>query len=182
VFDKLDDDTGLALALHQLGCIERDRRDFDGARTHLNEALRLRRQHGDRRGESVTLANLGLAEAAAGDLDTGRRLARIALSQGEEIEDGPGVAGSLLNLAVLELFAGDPALSRGLVEQAVEAFRPQGYPRLTAWSLQLAAELALADGARDAARRWGAEAATLFTGVGCRIGRSRATALAAKAR
>jgi len=180
VFDDLGDDAGLALALHHLGCIERDLGEFGDARAHLNEALWLRRQLGDRRGENLTLANLGLSDAAAGDFDAGRRLVRVALAQGEEVEDGPGVAGSLLALAVVELFAGDLALSRRLAEQAVEAYRPQGYRPMTAWALQLAAELAWSDGDREAVRRRGAEAAALFAEVGCRLGRSRAAALAAE--
>ena len=60
-------------------------------------------------------------------------------------------------------------------------FRPQRYPRLTAWALQFAAELALAGGAPQAARRHGAEAAALFAEADCRIGSSRAAALAAHA-
>jgi predicted ATPase len=180
VFADLGDDAGLALAQHQLGCIERDLGEFGDARAHLREALRLRRQLGDRRAESLTLANLGLADAAAGDFDAGRRLARVALAQGEEVEDGPGVAGSLLALAVVELFAGDLALSRRLAEQAVEAFLPQGYRRMTAWTLQFAAELAASDGDRQAARRRGAEAAALFAEAGCRLGQSRAADLAAE--
>jgi predicted ATPase/DNA-binding SARP family transcriptional activator len=180
VFAALGDDAGLAHALHHLGCIERDLGQIGDARAHLQEALGLRRRLGDRRGENVTLANLGLAAAAAGDFDTGRRLARVALAQGEEVEDEPGMAGSLLAIAVVELFAGNLALSRERAEQAAGAFRPQRYLRLTAWALQFAAELALADGDSAAARRRGAEAAALFAQVGCTIGRSRAAALAAE--
>ena len=180
-FGSVADDAGSALALHQLGCIERDRGEHDAARAHLNRALRLRRQLGDRRGENLTLANLGLTEAAAGDIEAARELARSAVARGEEVDDGPGVAGSLLDLAVVELFAGDLALSRHLAEQAAEAFRAQRYPRLTAWVLQFAAELALAGGAPQAARRHGAEAAALFAESDCQIGSSRAAALAAQA-
>jgi predicted ATPase/DNA-binding SARP family transcriptional activator len=182
IFDDIADDAGSALALHHLGCIERDRGEFDAARTHLNAALRLRRQLGDRRGESLTLANLGLTDAAAGDVENGRRLARNAVARGEEVDDGPGVGGSLLDLAVVELFAGDLSVARRLAEQAADAFRPQGYPRLTAWAVQFASELAIDDGAHRAARRHGAEAAALFTEADCRIGRSRAVALAAQTR
>jgi tetratricopeptide (TPR) repeat protein len=180
IFGELGDDAGLALALHHLGCIERDLGGFGEARANLNEALRLRRRLGDRRGENMTLANLALADAAAGDHDAGRRLARVALAQAEEVEDGPGVAGSLLAIAVVELFAGDLPLSRVLADQAAEACRPQGYRRLTAWALQLAAELALADGDHAGGRRRGDAAAALFVEVGCRLGRSRAAALAAE--
>ena len=179
-FGSVADDAGSALALHQLGCIERDRGEHDAARAHLNSALRLRRQLGDRRGENLTLANLGLTEAAAGDIEAARELARSAVARGEEVDDGPGVAGSLLDLAVVELFAGDLALSRHLAEQAAEAFRAQRYPRLTAWVLQFAAELALAGGAPQAARRHGAEAAALFAESDCQIGSSRSAALAAQ--
>jgi len=165
-----------------LGCIERDRGEFDAGRVHLNTALRLRRQLGDRRGENLTLANLGLTDAAAGDIENGRRLARIAVARGEEVDDGPGVAGSLLDLAVVELFSGDVALGRRLADQAAEAFRPQGYPRLTAWALEFAAELAMDDGAHRAARRYVAGAAELCREADCRIGRSRAVALTAQTR
>jgi predicted ATPase/DNA-binding SARP family transcriptional activator len=181
VFGDLGDDAGLAHALQHLGCVERDLGRIGEARAHLQEALGLRRRLGDRRGENVTLANLGLTDAAGGDFDAGRRLTRLALAQGEEVEDGPGVAGSLLAIAVVELFAGDLALSRVLAEQAAEAFRPQGYRKLTAWTLQLAAELAAADGHREAARRNGAEAAALFAEVGSLLGRARAADLAAEA-
>jgi tetratricopeptide (TPR) repeat protein len=177
VFDAVGDEAGLALALNHLGCIERDLGQFSDARAHLSEALRLRRQLGDRRGENMVLANLGLVSAAAGDFDAGRGLTRVALAQGEEVEDGPGVAGGLLSRAVVELFAGELKLSRNLVGQAVELFRPQGYRRMTGWALQLAAELAQTDGDGDAARRYGAEAAALFTDADCRLGRSRAEAL-----
>jgi hypothetical protein len=90
------------------------------------------------------------------------------------------VAGSLLAIAVVELFAGDLALSRALAEQAAEAFRPQGYRKLTAWTLQFAAELAVVDGHGEAARRSGAEAAALFAEVGCLLGQARAADLAAE--
>jgi predicted ATPase/DNA-binding SARP family transcriptional activator len=180
VFDDLGDDAGLAHALHHLGCVERDLGQIGDARAHLQEALGLRRRLGDRRGENVTLANLGLTDAAGGDFDAGRRLTRVALAQGEEVEDGPGVAGSLLAIAVVELFAGDLALSRVLAEQAAEAFRPQGYRRLTAWTLQFAAELAVADGHYQTGRRSAAEAAALFAEAGCLLGRARAAALAAE--
>ncbi|NMO54615.1 hypothetical protein HH310_25950 [Actinoplanes sp. TBRC 11911] len=176
VFERLGDDAGRAFALHQLGCIERDLSSYASARTHLGEALRLRRQLGDRRGENLTLANLGLTEAAAGDIDTGRRLAEAALHRSQEIEDGPGTGGGLLDLAVLELFAGDRHRSRELAGQAVEALRPQGYPRLTGWALLFLAELGQ-DTAGNAR-----EAATHFAKAGCRIGLAKTAEILAKAR
>jgi predicted ATPase/DNA-binding SARP family transcriptional activator len=177
VFAEIADPAGLALALNQLGCVERDKGLFDLAESHLREALRIREHHGDRRGENMSAANLGLLSAAAGDLADGRRLARLALDRGEAVEDGPGVGGALLNLAVVELFGGQPRAARGYAEQAVAAFRPQGYLRLEAWACLLAAELAADDGDDEACLRYGRAAADLFARVGCRIGLARSAAL-----
>jgi tetratricopeptide (TPR) repeat protein len=177
VFTDLDDAAGLAHALNHLGCIERDRRLFEPADEHLREALRIRAQLGDRRGENVSLANLGLLSAAAGDLEAGRRFARQAVDRGEAVEDAPGVAGALLNLAVVELFAGERHAARVLAEQAVEAFQPQGYLRLEAWTRLLAAELAWDDNDSAALIRHGRTAAELFARLGCQLGTARAAAL-----
>ena len=69
-----------------------------------------------------------------------------------------------------------------LAGQAVEALRPQGYPKLTGWALQFAAELAGDAGDHAEAGKWAAEAFALFEPADCRIGRSRAAKLLAKTR
>jgi predicted ATPase/DNA-binding SARP family transcriptional activator len=176
-FARIDDPAGLAHAVNHLGCVERDARLFDAADEHLHQGLRLREQLGDRRGENLSLANLGLLCAAAGDITQGRRYARTALDRGEAVDDGPGVGGALLNLAVVELFAGERHRARILIEQAVEAFEPQGYLRLEAWPRLLAAELARDDGDSDALDRHGRAAGDLFQRLRCRIGTARAQAL-----
>ena len=176
-FADIEDAAGLAHALNHLGCIERDLRLFDPADKHLREALRIREQLGDRRGTSLSLANLGLTAAAAGELAEGRRFARIALDRLEAVDDGPGVAGALLDLAIVELFAGERQAARALVEQAVEAYHPQGYLRLEAWTRLLAAELARDDSDAEALVTHGRAAADLFARLGCHIGTARAAAL-----
>jgi tetratricopeptide (TPR) repeat protein len=176
-FTGIEDAAGLGHALNHLGCIERDQRLFDPAETHLREALRIRLQLGDRRGESLTLANLGLLSAAAGDPEAGRRLTRAALDRGEAVDDAPAAGGALLNLAVVELFAGERRTARMLAEEAVEAFHPQGYLRLEAWTRLLTAELAAEDGDTEMLARHGPVASELFTRLGCHIGTARAAAL-----
>ena len=177
VFADLDDAAGLAHALNHLGCIERDRRLFEAAERHLREALRIREQLGDHRGENLCLANLGLLSAAAGDVAEGRRLARLALDRGEAVDDGPGVAGALLGLAVVELLAGDRHAARVLAGQASDAYEPQGYLRIEAWVRLLAAELARDDRDEQALATHGRAAVGLFTRLGCRVGTARAAAL-----
>jgi predicted ATPase len=175
-FTDVDDAAGLAHAFNHLGCIERDTRVFDLADKHLREALRIRGQLGDHRGENVSLANLGLLTAAAGDLAEGRRYARLALDRAEAVDDGPGTAGALLDLAVVELFAGERHAAQVLAGQAADAFQPQGNHRHQAWAHLLAAELAH-DGDAAALARHGRAAVALFTRLGCHIGTARAVAL-----
>src|SRR5262249_40172244 len=111
-FTDVDDAAGLGLALNHLGCIERDHGLFDPAEKHLRDALQIRQELGDRRGENLTLANLGLLSAAAGDPEEGRRFTRIAIDRGEAVDDKPAAAGALLNLVVVELFAGERRTAR----------------------------------------------------------------------
>ncbi|WP_371406368.1 hypothetical protein OHA10_12565 [Kribbella sp. NBC_00662] len=176
-FTGIDDASGLGHALNHLGCIERDQGLFGAAEKHLRDALRIREQLGDRRGESLTLANLGLLAAASGDPGTGRRLTRAALDRGEAVDDAPAAGGALLNLAVVELFAGERRTARILAEQAVDAFHPQGYLRLEAWTRLLTAELAAEDGDTEVLDRHGPAALEIFTRLGCRIGSARADAV-----
>jgi predicted ATPase/DNA-binding SARP family transcriptional activator len=179
-FSSLGDPAGLALALNQLACVERDLRSPD-AIGHLAEALRLREEIGDRRGATLTLANRGLAEAAAGDSDRGRESVRTALARVEAIDDRPGEAGILLNLAIVELVAGETRAARALVESAVDRFRPQGYRRIDALALAFAGQLAAEQGDHKAARRHAAEAERLFAAMGHEPGRQRAAAVLAGA-
>ena len=176
-FAGIGDGAGLGHALNHQGCIERDLGLFDPAEKHLRDALRIREQLGDRRGENLTLANLGLLAAAAGDPRAGRRLARIALDRGDAVDDRPAAAGALLNLVVVELFAGERRAARVLSEQVVEAFRPQGYLRLEAWGRLVAAELAADDGDAQAVAGHLRVASELFGKLGCRIGTARVAAL-----
>ncbi|MFD7153564.1 BTAD domain-containing putative transcriptional regulator [Kribbella sp. NPDC059898] len=176
-FKGIEDAAGLGHALNHLGCIERDQGLLDPAERDLREALRIRQQLGDRRGESLTLANLGLLAAAAGDPVAGRRLTRAALDRGEAVDDAPAAGGALLNLAVVELLADERRTARILTEQAVEAFHPQGYLRLEAWTRLLAAELAGDDGDGEVVDRHVPIAAEIFTRLGCRIGTARVDAL-----
>ena len=118
------------------------------------------------------------AEPAAGRrIDDLRRLTRVAFDRGEAVDDVPGAAGALLNLVVVELFAGQRKAARMLAEQAVEAFRPQGYLRLEAWTRLLAAELARDDGDVETLSRHGRVAVEIFARLGSRIGIARAAAL-----
>jgi predicted ATPase/DNA-binding SARP family transcriptional activator len=175
-FRSLGDPAGLAMALNHLGCVERDTGGPDAVE-HLNEALRLREQLGDRRAVTVTLAARGLAETAAGDHDRGRRSVQAALAQLEAINDGAGAPGLVVDLAVVELVAGEPHAASVLAANAAELYRPQGFHRLEALTQTLAARLAGREGDQATAYRYAEEARRLFADFGCRPGEQRAAGM-----
>jgi predicted ATPase/DNA-binding SARP family transcriptional activator len=177
-FRSLRDPAGLAMALNHLGCVERDIGDPDAV-GHLNEALRLRDELGDRRAATVTLAARGLAETAADDHDRGRRSVQAALAQLEAINDAAGAPGVIVNLAVVELVAGELHAARVLADNAVELYRPQGFSRLDALTRMLAAQLAGREGDQPATHRHADDARRLFADFGCRPGEERAAAMRA---
>ncbi len=173
VFGNLDDRAGLAVAVNHLGCIERDCGQTEAAAGHLAEALRLRREIGDRRGENLTWCNLGLLAAATGDLAAARRIVGEALAGSEAIDDAPWTAGSLLARGVVELYAGDRRAALTCFERALDALTPQGYDRLEAWPRLVAAELADELGESARASRHRERAAALVARVGCRLATQR---------
>jgi predicted ATPase/DNA-binding SARP family transcriptional activator len=174
VFRGLRDRAGLAVALNHLGCIERDRADA-AATDHLEEALRLRRAIGDRRGENLTWCNLGLLAASTGDVGRARTIVGEALAGAQAIDDAPSTGGALLALGVVELYAGERRAAQAFFERAIEALAPQGFIRIEAWTRLVAGELAAEFGERARAQRHQDRAAAVFARLRCRVAAERVT-------
>ncbi len=54
--------------LDNIGGVHRDRGDLDQALTYFEQALRIRQEIGDRRGEAVTQFDIGISHRKRGDL------------------------------------------------------------------------------------------------------------------
>lgn len=89
-----------AIAYNNLGLLERrdEAGDKNTAASHLEEALRLRRAHDDRRGVAETLNNRGVLAQVQGNLDEARSWYTEALEAEREMGHGFGVARALSNL------------------------------------------------------------------------------------
>ena len=95
----------LAAALNNLGIVRIDRGDLDGARSALEEAIRINESLGTAGGYRAMfeLHNLALAERVAGKLDDAERHGRQALALVERFagKDHPNRASVLGNLALV---------------------------------------------------------------------------------
>ena len=149
-FAGLGDDLARAQALHQIGCLHRDRGDHHAAGEALSLAQKLRRGLGDRRGELLTEIHIALLHAMAGDIDRGLADTRRALSGFESAGDQVGRGAACTVLAAIELLSGELRAAREMYRRAGDKSTP--WRRLSGWMHLMIAELSheLADSRRVA--------------------------------
>jgi len=99
-FSELDDQQAQALALSNLGSIERVTDRFEEALSHLQHALEIDQALGDRRGEAGTLANLGITCRAMGRFGEALEHLQRALEIDKALGDRRGEASALANLGI----------------------------------------------------------------------------------
>ena len=115
-----------AAGLHALDNLALDLSDYPLARDRFAEALRLRREAGDRRGVSASLTGLALTTADQGDLALAETLHAESLAIERELGDRLGEAISLHNLGRVAAAAGDHGLARERLLQALRVQRELG--------------------------------------------------------
>ncbi|HEX6606869.1 MAG TPA: tetratricopeptide repeat protein, partial [Chloroflexia bacterium] len=93
--------------------------DNEQAIKHLEEALRLYDQLGDKSGMVDVLLYLGNARVGGGDLASQRALYEQSLALSRELDKKPGIAASLNNLAALAQREGDYQRARPLYEESL---------------------------------------------------------------
>ena len=174
-FTELGDDLARAQALHELGCVHRDRGDYRAAGEALSLARELRLGLGDRRGELLTEINMALLHAMSGDIDRGLANARRSLSGFESVGDQVGMGGTLTILGAVELLSGETRAAREMYGRAAERLLP--WPRLTGWPRLMVAELSNELGDPHRATRESAKAAAVFDRTECVIAGRRLAAL-----
>lgn len=115
ILDDLQDRKGLGDLLDNLGSVEFQRGNLEGALENQRRALTIRQELGDRSGEAKTWNNIGLSlgggNDAAGAIDAFQR----ALALHRELGDAPAEGRCLTNLGLLYL-------ERRELQQAVDVF------------------------------------------------------------
>jgi tetratricopeptide (TPR) repeat protein len=94
---KLGDDSGVAMALKDLGNVRADEGDVIGARELYEKSLRLWEKAEDREGIAATLNNLGYMAFLLGELDEAIRAYNKSIDLFRRLGDKQGVARGLMN-------------------------------------------------------------------------------------
>ena len=122
------------------------------ARAHLERALALHREAGERRGEGNALAQLGIVHIQDGRVDEARAAWEAALALFREIGYRHGEGSMLSNLGVLHSQQGRVAEARALDEAALALARELGDGKLESNVLSNLGSLNASAGRREEAR------------------------------
>jgi tetratricopeptide (TPR) repeat protein len=115
-----------ATALRSLGNVRFMQSDFGRATTYYDQALRLLREIGDRRGEGMTLNNLSVTSAQQGDYAGAKAYLEQALRIFREVGERPSEANALGNLGIVYRSLGDYARARAYLGQSLHIKREIG--------------------------------------------------------
>ena len=126
------------------------------ARAYADEAMRLCRALGDRRGEGLALSGLGIVAGTAGDPAAAAGLHRQALAIFEEIDDRSDIGRATLNLGLALLDLGESTEAVAVLRRALAANRETDEPQGIATALDGLALAAVPTAPADAARLLGA--------------------------
>ena len=137
--------------------------DVPVMRTHMDEAVRIRRRTGDAAGLGRALPFLGLA--IADDVVMARRLAEEGVARCREAGDQWGVALALTNLGRIAATSGDDAVARPPLEEATALFRDIGDDWLLALPLTSLGAIAYRAGSYEEAQAAFEEALPRFRAV-----------------
>jgi predicted ATPase/DNA-binding SARP family transcriptional activator len=146
IFEDVDDDVGIAIALSRLGNLAGVTHEMARAHAQLEAALRVFRRTRDARSIGMTIANLGYWIARAGDLPRGRAMVERSVAMFHESGDRPGQNSALSHLGALALIDGDIPAARRVLAREVELHRLLGTRVLLAWSIVSLAEATLRGG------------------------------------
>ena len=156
----------VARAQMELGANSHAEEDLPRALEYYEASRALLAQVDDPNAMGVVLANLGSVYEALGDIDGAIRATTEALALAEAIGDEDGLAISSLNLATFDLARGDlPAAAEHALTAIDKAIR-LSYREVLAYTLGIAARVALETGRADDAGVLGGAFLELFTAIG----------------
>lgn len=141
-----------AAIANAIGAVCKDMGRFEEALEHCQEALAVRREAGDSRGEGISLNDLGVIHLRLGDYEASLRCSEEALALAREIGDLEAEAVVGQNLAWLYAELGRPNEAMALLGRALEIHRSwknrrhQGWLLLEMGDVMSAAEPESADG------------------------------------
>lgn len=137
IFQRLDDQSKLAVPLHYLGILAGELGDRQQAKKLLRESLAIYREVGDRWSIAWCLCNLGYrtGEMAGDEALEAKQLLQESLAIYKAIGDKQGVSAALNNLGYLLYMLGEYDTAKDLLQESLVFRREIGYVRGIAVSL-----------------------------------------------
>lgn len=129
------EDIQAALIYNNLGLALRDLGQMRQAQEHFEQALRLRRRAGDRKGEGATLNHLGRVYADLGDKERAKEYLEQALRLRREVKDRQGETPTLNNLGNVYADLGEKERAKEYLEQALIIVKDEENPRMKSTTL-----------------------------------------------
>jgi predicted ATPase/DNA-binding winged helix-turn-helix (wHTH) protein len=174
LYEKLGDQSGIAVSLNALAVTARDRGDYSSAQSNFERSLACWRMLPDRLAIARCLHNLANVIKVRGDYTRARRALREATDIFEELGDRSGAAWSINQQGDIARAQGDMAGARGLYQRALSAFREAGDSWGSARSLTDLGYIDCEQGNHVAAQAAFRQALEIFAGLGHRRGMARA--------
>ena len=157
LYRGIEDSTGIARALGELGAILQRQGQFDRAAAALEEALRLLRELGDPERTSFTLVALGALEQIRGNPDQAAGHYEESLEIARDLGDKHGTATALVNLGEVTQLRGDNQRAAVLYRESLLLYAELKMDIAIAYCLEVLAGIDAAEGLADrAAQLFGA--------------------------
>ena len=174
LYEKLDDQWGIATALNAQGVSERDRGDYAAAQDSFERSLARWRTLPDRLAIARCLHNLANALKVRGDYSRAQTALREATDIFREVGDPSGAAWAMNQQGDIARAQGVVAVARDFYQRALSAFRAAGDRWGSARSLADLGHICCEQGEYPAAHGAYREALQIFAELGHRRGIARA--------
>jgi predicted ATPase/class 3 adenylate cyclase len=123
---QLGDEAGVAFSIKDLGNLEVDQGNVEGAEKLYSESLAEWRRLGDKEGIAQTLNNLGFIAQIKGDQNEAMKLLDESLGIFRQVRDKQGIARALMNIAVSTGELGDNERAVKLSRESLVLWRQLG--------------------------------------------------------
>jgi tetratricopeptide (TPR) repeat protein len=174
IYQQLDDQWGIAVAMNARAIVAWDRQDYSAAQSHFDESLALWRALGDRVAIARCLHTFANCVRGRGDYARARTVLEEAGRIFEELGDHSGAAWSLNQRGDIAREEGEVAEARELYQRALSAFREAHDQWGIARSLTDLAQIACDERDHVTAHAAYREALALFVNLGHKRGIARA--------
>jgi tetratricopeptide (TPR) repeat protein len=166
IFEKLGDQAGIAVILHQLAMIEQDKGNYPEASRLYNESLEIKRKLGDQAGMAATLGQLATMEYLKGNYDEAKKLYDQVRDAFEKLGNQTGIAAILHQLAMIEQDKRNYPEAKSLYDHSLTIRQKLGDQFGIATTLGQLARLAEKQGDLEAAEKYYQQALEIFEKLG----------------